>query len=81
MAPIPNPTPRRSSQVRCVPADLRDFHCYTTLAALHKPYFSCEASIDPIWLAAMTKNFDASFKNCTGDMISLAYGKFVVDCK
>ena len=40
--------PHHSAQVRSIPTHLLDYHCYTALATLHKPYTYYEASTDPL---------------------------------
>uniref|UniRef100_A0A2N9EPH4 Reverse transcriptase Ty1/copia-type domain-containing protein n=1 Tax=Fagus sylvatica TaxID=28930 RepID=A0A2N9EPH4_FAGSY len=56
-------------------------HCYTALATLHKPHSYREASTNPLWQVAMTKELDALFGNRTWDLIDLPPNKSVVGCK
>ena len=74
-------TLRRSSRVTSLPSHLHDFHCYTTLATLHEPHSYCEASSNPLWQAAMTKELDALSRNRTWDLVDLPPEKSVVGCK
>uniref|UniRef100_A0A2N9J141 Uncharacterized protein n=1 Tax=Fagus sylvatica TaxID=28930 RepID=A0A2N9J141_FAGSY len=66
--PAPETTLRRSSRVTSLPSYLRDFHCYTTLTILYEPHSYREASIDPLWQAAMTEELDALSRNRTWDL-------------
>ena len=54
--------PRHSTRVRSIPAHLLDYHCYTTLATLHKPHTYHEASTNPLWQIAMKEELDALTK-------------------
>ena len=40
--------PCHSTWVRSIPTQLLNYHCYVTLATLHEPHTSLEASIDPL---------------------------------
>jgi hypothetical protein len=42
------PEPRRSHRVSTLPSHLRDFHCFSAFATLHKPHTFREASSDPL---------------------------------
>jgi transposase InsO family protein len=55
----PPPDLRRSTRVRSLPSHLQDFHCFHALATLHEPHSFREASINPLWQAAMKEEFDA----------------------
>uniref|UniRef100_A0A2N9HIH1 Integrase catalytic domain-containing protein n=1 Tax=Fagus sylvatica TaxID=28930 RepID=A0A2N9HIH1_FAGSY len=78
--PAPATTLRRSSRVTSLPSHLRDFHCDTTLATLHKPHSYCEASSNPLGQAAMTKELDTLSRNRTWDLVDLPPDKSVVGC-
>uniref|UniRef100_A0A2N9EWG0 Reverse transcriptase Ty1/copia-type domain-containing protein n=1 Tax=Fagus sylvatica TaxID=28930 RepID=A0A2N9EWG0_FAGSY len=75
--PAPVSTLRRSSRVTFIPSHLRDFHCYTALATLHEPHSYLEASINPLWQAAMTEELDALSKNRTWDLVNQPPNKSV----
>jgi transposase InsO family protein len=81
--PICTPPPdlRRSTRVRSLPSHLQDFHCFHALATLHEPHSFREASINPLWQAAMKEELDALHKNNTWDLVDLPPGKSVVGCK
>jgi hypothetical protein len=79
--PAPATTLRRSSRVTSLPSHLRDFHCYTTLTTLQEPHSYREASSNPLWQAAMTKELDALSKNRTWDLVDLPPDKSMVRCK
>jgi hypothetical protein len=81
--PICTPPPdlRRSTRVRSLPFHLQDFHCFRALATLHEPHSFCEASINPLWQAAMKEELDALHKNNTWDLVDLPPRKSVVGCK
>ena len=44
-----NIPPHHLTQVRSIPANLLDYHCYTTHTTLHEPHTYREASINPLW--------------------------------
>jgi hypothetical protein len=79
--PAPATTLRHSSWVKSLPSHLHDFHCYTALTTLHEPHSYREASSNPLWQAAMTKELDALSRNRTWDLVDLPPNKSVVGCK
>ena len=70
-----------STWVRSILVHLLDYHCYTTLATLHKPYTYREASTNPLWKLAMKEELDALSKSHTWDLVTLLPGKSVISCK
>ena len=67
-------TPYHSTRVRSIPTHLLDYHCYTTIATLHKPQTYHEASTDPLWQIAMKEELDALTKSHTWDLVTLPPG-------
>ena len=54
--------PRHSTRVRSIPAYLLNYHCYTTLATLHKPHTYHEAFTNLLGQIAMKEELDALTK-------------------
>ena len=60
-----NIPPCHSTQVRFIPANLLDYHCYIALATPHEPHTYRESSTNPLWQIAMKEEFDVLSKNHT----------------
>jgi hypothetical protein len=67
--------------VRVLPAHLHDYHCFSVLATLHKPYFYHKANADPLWQKSMFDELDALSKTHTLDLVDLPLRKFAAGYK
>jgi hypothetical protein len=67
--------------VRVLPAHLHDYHCFSVLVTLHKPYSYREANADPLWQKDMFDELDALCKTHTLDLVDLPLRKFAVGYK
>ena len=71
----------RSTRVSEPPARLKEFHCYFSLATLHKPCLFCKASSHPRWQEAMSEELHALTNTRTWDLVDLPLGKIPIYCK
>ncbi|KAG9439601.1 hypothetical protein H6P81_019766 [Aristolochia fimbriata] len=79
---VPPLAPRQSSRIRRPSVRLNDYHCFfSALTSVYEPSSYREASSDPIWQQAMTKELQALDKAHTWDLVSLPPGKSPIGCK
>ncbi|KAK9169204.1 hypothetical protein Syun_001344 [Stephania yunnanensis] len=63
------------------PPYLQDYHCFSVISSLHEPSSYREASSDPLWQQAMTKELSALEKTHTWDLVELPSDKTPIGCK